>query len=282
MIGKVMTKKTVRKRILAALHEENITSNDIQSITESALVIKLKNICTIEGISMEKYDVKSIAKEIMHEGFNELQIPLSIFFRKNGFSYNKLNILSYLESYSSIQKDVAKFDSHFSKNQIGSLHMLFLDHRPKNLVAWRKLVFEKYGDNLKNQTSILNERITGFIEHFSFLTTASLKRKVKKEVEGYVESFIINKSYHGFMIQYCTIVRLAEYLGKDYHFESMGKGSKCTVDAFIGKRCVSVKPLSFEGSEGKRFVKNSIPIIYYGIEGGNIILNYRQFSKGQK
>ena len=273
-----MTKNTVGKKILSALHEGNITSNDISSIRQSDLVIKLENICTLEGIDMEKYDVKSMAKEMQDKGFNEIKIPIADFVRKNGFSYNKSNFQSYLENYSSIQKDVAKFENHFSKNQIGSLHILFLTHLPKNLTAWRKIVFKEYGDDLRNQITTLRKRILGFVEQFS---TVVKKRKLKREVEGYAETFIINKSYHGFMIQYCTVVQLSEYLDMGYKFGSDKQDSRC-IDALIGHRCVSIKPLSFEGSEGKRFVRKSVPIIYYEIKDGNIILNYEQLMKGPK
>lgn len=271
-----MTKNTVEKKILSALHEGNVTSNDVISISQSDLTVKLENICSLEGIDTEKYDVKTIAKEMHKNGFNELRFSLVNFFRSMGFTYSKTNIQKHLEKYSDIQKDIGKFECHFGESQIGSLYVLFLTHLPKNLATWRKIVLDKYGDDLTDQTRKLRERILGFIGHFSDDVS---KRKLTKKVNEFVETFIINKSYHGFMIKYCSIVHLSKHLNMKYKFSYDGKSNK-GVDAFMDHLRVCVKPTSFDGSEGNRFFKQSLPIIYYSIVDGNVILDYEQLMKG--
>jgi len=136
---------------------------------------------------------------------------------------------------------------------VGQMSNLIQEFRGNKLKDWEEWYLNKHPEAI----SIAANKIFEMVNHFKDVMT-----KIDREmVERWVKDLVIVKTFVGLKFQEAILRAVANHLEDSYRLaepeeESIG------IDGFIGNRCVSIKPITYEAKKALS-EKIEVPIIFY-------------------
>lgn len=120
---------------------------------------------------------------------------------------------------------------------VGKLSELIQEFDGKTLDEWMEWYLEKYPDSLETATNKIFEKL----QEMSLV----LPEITKEMIYDWVEDLVINKTFFGLKFQSAIIKHIADKNKLSYRLANPTEESQ-GIDGYIGKKAISVKPISYK------------------------------------
>lgn len=136
---------------------------------------------------------------------------------------------------------------------VGQMSDLIQEFRGNKLKDWEEWYLNKHPEAI----SLAANKIFEMVNHFKDVMT-----KIDREmVERWVKDLVVLKTFVGLKFQEAILKTVASHIGDPYRLaepeeESLG------IDGFIGKKAVSIKPITYEAKKALS-EKIEVPILFY-------------------
>jgi len=247
--------------------------HDFKVDKRKAGTLKMENVVStveVSGENWDKRDLQNVLDHISEYGMNIVKLAAGDVLKEIGMEDKEITSYSRCTEQKMLDDQI---DSYFGKKTIGSLSKLFFSDIPTDFQQWKDAVDKACGEAIKIESKRAVKQIISYIEYMiKDDLTKKQKRNCIERIEEAAMLLAKEKSFNGFAFQSSIILFLSKKLKLPYEFGDDGMDSK-GIDGTIGGIGISIKPTSHNSATCKKY-HTKIPIVYYELSNGNIVINY--------
>lgn len=147
---------------------------------------------------------------------------------------------------------------------VGQMTELINNFSGGNIFKWEEWYKNKYPEAINEAT----DKVMSMVDNLK----DAIKKIDRNLVRKWVKDLVIVKTYMGLCFQKAILQKIAEIMGEDYTLSNPSQEAK-GIDGFIGKRAISIKPITYKHKKNLS-EKIDCDIIFYDKKKDGITIEF--------